>query len=138
MTLRVLSTCLLPIDREDDVVVVRRKVRAIAQARGFNTFACAAVTTAVSELARNVWVHARRGQATIEEIAEGDRIGLRVQFRDEGPGIADVDRVLAGGYSTVRSMGLGLSGSRRLVDDFALETIVGKGTVITVVKWKPY
>ena len=138
MGYEVLSRHQSKIDCEDDVAVVRRDVRLLAQHCKLDAFATAAVTTATSELTRNVWVHAKRGQATIEEIAEGDRVGLRVQFRDEGPGIADIDRVLAGGYSTVRSMGLGLSGSRRLVDDFALETIVGKGTVITLVKWKLY
>jgi serine/threonine-protein kinase RsbT len=128
----------MPIDAEDDVVLVRRKVRAVAQARGFDTFACAAVTTATSELARNVWVHAKRGGVTIEELTDGVRFAVRVTFRDEGPGIDDIPRVMKGGYSTARSMGLGLSGSRRLVDEFVLESVVGKGTVITFVKWTPY
>jgi serine/threonine-protein kinase RsbT len=135
---RVLSQIVMPIEREDDVVLVRRKIRALAQARGFDTFACAAVTTAASELTRNVWVHARRGQATIEEVTEGERVGLRVEFRDQGPGIANIERVLAGGYSTARSMGLGLSGSRRLVDRFTLASVVGGGTVISFIKWKAF
>jgi serine/threonine-protein kinase RsbT len=133
---RVLSQQLLRIDREDDVVTVRRKVRTLAQERGFDSFASAAVTTAASELARNVWTHARSGEALIEELVnDANRIGLRMVFRDHGPGISDVARVLAGGYSTVRSLGLGLSGSKRLVDEFSLDSVVGQGTTVTVVKW---
>jgi serine/threonine-protein kinase RsbT len=136
--LNVVSREVMRIEREDDVVLVRRRVRALAQARGFDTFACAAVTTATSELTRNVWVHGGGGEATIEVISEGERAGIRVVFRDRGPGIADIDRVLAGGYSTAKSMGLGVSGSRRLVDEFMLESTVGAGTIVTFVKWKPY
>jgi serine/threonine-protein kinase RsbT len=125
----------LPIQSEDDVVLVRRKVRAIAMERGFDAFATAAITTATSELTRNVWVHASRGTATIEELLDGERFGIRITFRDTGPGIADVPRVLAGGYSTAKSMGLGLSGSRRLVDDFLIESEPGRGTVVIVLRW---
>ena len=136
MAPRVLSQQQLRIDREDDIVTVRRKVRTLAQERGFDSFASAAVTTAASELARNVWTHARAGEAVVEEVMNDDRrVGLRMVFRDHGPGIPDVERVLAGGYSTVRSLGLGVSGSRRLVDEFVLESVVGKGTTVTVVKW---
>jgi len=125
----------LPIKTEDDVVVVRRKVKQLAQQRGFDAFATAGVTTAASELTRNVWMHAHGGTALIEEISSEGRIGLRIEFRDEGPGIADVSRVLAGGYSTARSLGLGLSGSRRLVDGLEIETVVGRGTTVRMVKW---
>jgi len=128
----------LPIESEGDVVVVRRHVRTIAQERGFDAFAAAALTTATSELTRNVWVHARRGTATIELLSDAHRFGVRITFRDQGPGIPDVDRVMRGGFSTARSLGLGLSGSKRLVDEFTLETTVGKGTVIVVTKWTPF
>lgn len=138
MTTTILSREEIAIEREEDVVLVRRRVRAIAQESGFDTFAAAALTTATSELTRNVWVHARRGTATIEHLSDGSRFGIRLVFRDEGPGIPDVPRVLAGGFSTARSMGLGLSGSKRLVDEFTLETEVGRGTVVTVTKWKPF
>jgi serine/threonine-protein kinase RsbT len=124
------------IETEDDVILVRRAVRDLAQAHGFDVFASAALTTATSELTRNVWVHARRGVAILEEVSNGDREGVRVTFKDEGPGIADIDRVMAGGFSTARSMGLGLSGSRRLVDDFELRSTVGRGTTVEIVKWK--
>jgi len=126
----------MKIDTEDDVILVRRAVRDLAQAHGFDVFATAALTTAASELTRNVWVHAGKGIAVIEEVASDEQEGVRVTFQDEGPGIADIDRVLAGGFSTARSMGLGLSGSRRLVDAFDLRSIVGRGTTVEIVKWK--
>jgi len=132
---QVLSHLEMPITSEDDVVIVRRKVRALAQARGFDAFALAALTTATSELTRNVWVHAGRGNALIEELTDGQRFGVRVTFRDEGPGIDDIERALAGGYSTAKTMGLGLSGSRRLVDEFLLESTPGKGTLVRLIKW---
>ena len=125
----------MKIDCEDDVVLVRRAARELAHARGFDAFATAAVTTAASELARNVWSHARQGKATLEEVLEGERPGLRMRFEDEGPGIANLERALAGGNSTAGSLGLGLAGSRRLVDAFDIQTKVGVGTTVTVVKW---
>jgi serine/threonine-protein kinase RsbT len=125
------------IDSEDDIILVRRRVRELAQSCGFDVFAVSAVTTAASELARNVYVHAGPGVAIIEKLSDDDRFGIRVDFKDEGPGIADVERVLAGGYSTARSMGLGLSGSRRLVDEFSIESVVGRGTKVTFAKWTP-
>ena len=125
----------LAIASEDDVVVVRRKVKALAQARGFDGFAAAAVTTAVSEIARNAWVYGGGGTAVVEELWDGARFGLRLEVRDSGPGIPDVSRVLSGGYSTARSLGLGLSGSKRLVDEFAIESQVGWGTVVRMTKW---
>ena len=134
----VLSREEMPIAREDDVVLVRRRVRAIASEQKLDSFATAAVTTATSELTRNVWVHARGGTAVIEQIREGARVGMRVTFRDNGPGIADIERVLRGGFSTARSMGLGLSGSRRLVDALTVESEVGKGPTVTFVKWKAF
>ncbi len=133
--MKVTSHCELNLATEDDVVVVRRKIRELAHRTGLDSFATVAITTAGSELARNVLVHAVRGTAVLEEIDNGTRRGLRLAFRDEGPGIPDVARVMAGGYSTARSLGLGLSGSKRLVDDFQIESQVGQGTAVTVVKW---
>ena len=132
---RVVLSERLPVTCEDDIVHVRRRVRGLAQERGFGTFAVAAITTAASELARNVWTHARQGHVDIEVLLDANRAGLRLRFEDQGPGIRDVDRALAGGYSTSRSLGLGLSGSRRLVDEFTLDTAPGAGTRVTVLKW---
>ena len=136
MTMTVLSSEQLVVASEDDVVLARRKVRLLAETLGFDQFTIAAITTATSELCRNMWVHAAKGTVLVEHIANGSRIGIRAEFRDNGPGIAEIDRVLAGGYSTAKSLGLGVSGSRRLVDEFHIETTVGQGTAITVIKWK--
>lgn len=134
----ILATHVLRLDREDDIVVVRRRVRDIAELRKFDSFATAAITTATSELARNVIVHGGTGSATIDEVSDGSRVGIRVRFEDQGPGIGDLDRVMRGGYSTARSMGLGLSGSKRLVDEFSIDTAPGAGTRVTVLKWKRF
>jgi serine/threonine-protein kinase RsbT len=132
---RVRSTTDFPIACEDDVVVVRRAARKLALERGFDAFAAAAVTTAASELARNALVHGGGGRAVLEDLDDGGRAGLRMEFRDEGPGIPELDRALAGGFSTMRSLGLGLSGSRRLVDEFTIETQPGRGTLVRMIKW---
>lgn len=126
------------IDSEDDIILVRRKVRELAQTCRFDVFSASAVTTAASELARNVWVHGGRGIAIVERLTDDVRSGVRAEFKDEGPGIADLERVLAGGYSTAKSMGLGLSGSRRLVDEFEIESAPGRGTRVTFVKWNRF
>lgn len=130
-----LSSETMAIDREEDIVHVRKRARMLAQARGFDAFACAALTTAASELARNVWVHGGGGHATLEELSDGNRFGIRMVFRDQGPGIADLERALQGGYSTARSLGLGLSGTRRLVEDFTIDSRPGEGTRVTITKW---
>lgn len=134
----ILATHALKLECEDDIIAVRRRVKEIAELRKFDTFAVAAITTAASELARNVIVHGRGGSASIEEVSDGLRAGIRIAFVDEGPGIPDVARVMSGGYSTARSMGLGLSGSKRLVDAFELDSRVGEGTRVTVTKWKRF
>lgn len=126
------------IDCEDDIMLVRRRVRALAASCSFDIFAASAITTATSELARNAWVYAGNGIATVEKLSNGARLGVRVEFKDDGPGISDVDRVLTGGYRTAGSMGLGLSGSRRLVDEFSIESAPGRGTKVTIVKWTPF
>ena len=138
MSDRVLSHDELPVATEADVVTVRRRAQGVAHDRGLGTFAVAAITTAASELARNVINHGRGGACTIEALVRDGRNGVRMVFRDAGPGIADLPRVLAGGYSTAKSLGLGLSGSKRLVDEFAIDTVPGKGTVVTVIKWARY
>ena len=137
--LEVLATQTMQLVTEDDIMLVRRRVKELAQQRKFDTFAIAAITTATSELARNVIVHGGGGGATIDVVSDGVRSGIRIVFVDSGPGIADVARVLSGGYSTARSMGLGLSGSKRLVDEFELDSKVGgEGTRVRVTKWKRF
>ena len=135
MTVQVVSTERLRIASEADAATVRRAARDLAQRLGFDAFATAAITTATSELSRNVFVHGGGGQATVESLEHDGRKGIRILFVDEGPGIGDVERALRGGWSSGRSLGLGLSGSRRLVDEFRLESSPGAGTRIEVVKW---
>ena len=123
------------IEKESDIIAVRQLVRELAKEYKFDQFAAAALTTAASELSRNVWVHAKSGVARVG-VLRGERIGLELVFEDKGPGIEDLQRALAGGYSTAKSLGLGLSGTRRLVDEFRIETKRGIGTTISIRKWK--
>jgi serine/threonine-protein kinase RsbT len=134
----VLATHEMRLTTEDDILLLRKRVREIAQHRKFDTFAIAAIMTATSELGRNVLVHGGGGKATIDEVSDGVRMGIRILFMDSGPGIPDIPRVMAGGYSTARSMGLGLSGSKRLVDAFELAAEPGHGTRVTITKWKRF
>jgi serine/threonine-protein kinase RsbT len=124
------------IEREADIVAVRQRVRELAKEYRFDQFEVAALTTAASELSRNVWVHAKRGVAQISILHNGRKVGVELQFADNGPGIANLNRVLAGGFSTAKSLGLGLSGTRRLVDDFNIDTEPGRGTKVVIRKWK--
>lgn len=132
---RVLGSHTVNLISESDVVLVRKEVRDLAEQHGFDVFATAAITTATSELSRNVVTHGGGGRAIIEELEKDGRRGLRIRFIDDGPGIGDVDRALQGGFSTRRSLGLGLSGSRRLVDEFDLKTEAGLGTEVRIAKW---
>ena len=126
----------LRIDKEADIVDVRQKVREFAKEYGFDQFDIAALTTAASELSRNVWVHAKAGVARIVILRSGRRLGLELEFVDQGPGIEDLNRALAGGFSTSKSLGLGLSGTKRLVDEFQIDTKAGSGTKVVIRKWK--
>lgn len=126
----------LPITGDDDVVRVRQLVRGYAQRVKLSLVDQTKLVTATSELARNTLIHGGGGSATVEVVGDGVRQGVRAAFRDSGPGIADVALALADGWSSGSGLGLGLSGSRRLVDEFHLDTEVGRGTTVTVVKWK--
>lgn len=117
-----------------DVVRVRQAVRARALTAGLSLIDQTKLVTATSELARNTVTHGRGGTAHIEHVHQPHRTGVRVTFRDTGPGIEDVERALTDGWSTGSGMGLGLSGARRLVDDFDL-TSSGTGTTVSIVKW---
>jgi len=124
------------IDKEADIVEVRQRVRDLAKELRFDQFAVAALTTAASELSRNAWVHAKGGLARIAVVHNERRVGLALEFVDRGPGISDLNRALAGGFSTSNSLGLGLSGTKRLVDEFKIDTEPGRGTTIVIRKWK--
>ncbi|MET8005988.1 anti-sigma regulatory factor [Nonomuraea glycinis] len=125
----------LPIVSNADIVAVRQQVRTAAVESGFSLIDQTKVVTAASELARNALVYAGGGQVRIEVVENARRRGLRLEFRDEGPGIPDVEQALTDGWTTGSGLGLGLSGSRRLVDEFDLDSVPGKGTTVTVTKW---
>lgn len=118
-----------------DIVRIRQFVRTLAQKAALSIVDQTKIVTAASELARNTLVHGGGGNARIELLVERDRSGLRVSFSDSGPGIADIQLAMTDGYTSGSGLGLGLSGSRRLVDDFKIETAVGEGTRVTVIKW---
>jgi serine/threonine-protein kinase RsbT len=126
----------LPIRTGDDVVRVRQQVRALAAKGGLSLVDQTKVVTAASELARNALVHGGGGLARVEVVTSAlGKNGIRIGFSDEGPGIADVNLALTDGWSSGAGLGLGLSGARRLVDEFELTSKPGSGTSVVVVKW---
>jgi serine/threonine-protein kinase RsbT len=125
-----------PIRGGDDVVRVRQQVRAAAAGAGMSLVDQTKVVTAASELARNTLVHGGGGAARIEAVTStAGKAGVRVAFEDSGPGIPDVDLALTDGWTSGGGMGLGLSGARRLVDEFSLTTEAGAGTTVVMTKW---
>lgn len=126
----------MPIRSESDVVLVRQTARKWATELGFSLVDQTKILTAASELARNALIHGGGGSVRLESLAEGIRKGLRLTFEDQGPGIADIELALRDGYTTGNGLGLGLSGSKRLMSEFDLVSRVGEGTRVTVVKWK--
>jgi serine/threonine-protein kinase RsbT len=125
----------VPIERDADVVNARQKGRELASSIGFRGSDLALIATAISEIARNIVVYAERGEIALSTVADGDRHGVLVVAQDKGPGIADVEQVMRDGFSTGRSLGLGLPGARRLMDTFEIASEVGVGTTITMSKW---
>lgn len=123
------------ITSDADVVRVRQSVRTLAVSAKLSLIDQTKLVTAVSELARNTLVHGGGGDATVEVVAAGARRGVRVAFVDTGPGIANMSLALTDGWSSGTGLGLGLSGAKRLVDDFELESDPGAGTSVSVVKW---
>ncbi|MFJ1761275.1 anti-sigma regulatory factor [Amycolatopsis sp. NPDC088138] len=120
---------------DQDVVRVRQLVRSYALQVKLSLVDQTKLVTATSELARNTLIYGGGGTASVEEVADGRRKGVRASFHDDGPGIPDVTVALADGWSSGKGLGLGLGGAKRLVDQFDLDTEVGRGTDITVVKW---
>jgi serine/threonine-protein kinase RsbT len=125
----------LPIASGDDVVRVRQAVRARAQAVKLSLVDQTKLVTAASELARNTLVHGGSGSARVETVQRAGRSGVRAVFVDDGPGIPDLDLAMTPGWTSGGGMGLGLSGAKRLVDEFDIDTAAGRGTCVTVVKW---
>ena len=126
----------LPIRSGDDVVRVRQQVRVVAAETGLSLVDQTKVVTAASELARNALVHGGGGTASVGVVTSSHgRSGIKIGFADDGPGIPDIDLALTDGWTTGQGLGLGLSGARRLVDEFELTSKAGSGTSVVVVKW---
>lgn len=119
-----------------DVIRARRAVRAKATDLGFGLVDQTKLVTAASELARNALDHGGGGIMRIEVADDGGRRGLRLTFKDDGPGIPDLDSALTDGFTTGQGLGLGLGGARRLVDDFSLDSTPGEGTTVVITRWQ--
>ncbi|MCU7724054.1 ATP-binding protein [Actinoplanes sp. KI2] len=125
----------IEVGTDQDVVRVRQLVRTVAVSVKLSLVDQTKLVTAASELARNTLVYGGGGAVEVSRVDNGRRQGIRIVFSDQGPGIADLDLALTDGYTTGGGLGLGLSGARRLVDEFDIDTAVGRGTTITVTKW---
>ena len=126
----------VPINSDHDIVLARQRGRALAQQIGFSNSNLTLVATAISELARNILLYAKRGELTLGIVEENGLQGVAMVANDQGPGIPDLNRAMEVGYSTSGSLGLGLPGVRRLMDDFEIVSRVGRGTTVTARKWK--
>ncbi len=119
-----------------DVVQARQQGRQLAASAGFSTGDQTVIAAAISEIARNILMYARRGEISLGVVTNGDRQGVVVIARDEGPGIRDIARALQDGYSTSGGLGLGLPGAKRLMDELEVASVVGQGTTVTMRKWR--
>src|ERR1700733_3130883 len=126
----------MPLRTSDDVVRVRQAVRARAVGAGFSLVDQTKIVTAASEVARNTVDYGGGGTLRIEVLRDGRRTGVRLTFIDQGPGIADIAKAMTDGYTTGGGLGLGLSGAKRLSNEFAITSTPGIGTVVTLARWK--
>jgi serine/threonine-protein kinase RsbT len=126
----------IPIQADADVVAARKQGRELAARAGFSATELTIIATAISEIARNIVMFAERGEIIVTMVGENSRQGVTVVARDSGPGISDLERALQDGYSGYGGMGLGLPGSRRLMDEFEITSAVDKGTTVTMTKWR--
>jgi serine/threonine-protein kinase RsbT len=125
----------IPINSDLDIVAARVEGRNLAKEMGFGIIDQARIATAISELARNVMLYAQSGQVILSRLDLDGRLGLQIVCEDEGPGIDDLDLVMRDGYSTMQGLGMGLPGTKRLMDDFEIRSEVGVGTTVRVCKW---
>lgn len=132
----VLKRELVPLKTSNDVVLARQRVRQCAVELRFSLVDQTKLVTAASELGRNALDHGRGGEMTLEVLNEGVKSGIRLIFEDHGPGIPDIEQALKDGFTSGSGMGLGLGGSKRLVHEFGIESKVGSGTRVTIVRWK--
>jgi serine/threonine-protein kinase RsbT len=127
---------MMKIEREQDVVPFRNRVREYAVKIGMSLVNQTKLITAASELVRNMLKYANGGSVYIEIISQGRDNGIRLTFEDKGPGISDVTLAMKDGYSSGKSLGIGLPGTKRLVNEFDIKSIVGQGTTVSIIKWK--
>jgi serine/threonine-protein kinase RsbT len=127
---------IVPINADVDILAVRQKARALAAPLRFSAGELTLIATAISEIARNILVYARRGEIVLRIVEKGRKRGLIVIARDHGPGIADIDKAMQDGFSSSGSLGLGLPGARRLMDEFDIVSAPGRGTIVTMIKWE--
>lgn len=132
----VVQRAVLPIRTQEDIVRVRQATREHAVAHGFSLVDQTKLVTAASELARNTLDYGNGGEVEIARLIDGVRKGLRLIFSDQGPGIEDLQKALTDGYSTGGGLGLGLSGARRLSNDFNIDSAPGKGTRVMIARWR--
>ena len=125
----------IAIESDADVVTARQRARELAAGLELSSTDQTLLATAISEVARNITTYATRGEVVVSIVHEPERSGIRVVARDQGPGIADLERAMQDGYTTGGGLGLGLPGARRLVDDFSIDSAPGRGTTVTLVKW---
>ncbi len=125
----------IPIQRSEDIVTARELARGMARTAGFNGSDLTLIATAISEVTRNIVEHAERGELVLSMVSNGSKRGMLIVARDEGPGIADVQRAMQYGYSSRNGLGVGLPGARWLMDEFEIDSKVGKGTTVTMRKW---
>ena len=125
----------VPIKQGGDIITARQQGRALAAQLGFSSADQTLIATAISEMARNILVYAKVGEIILRPQRDG-RAGLVIIARDEGPGIPDLNRALQDGYSTSGSLGMGLPGTKRIMDEFSIASEVGRGTTVTMKKWK--
>ena len=125
----------MEIGTESDIVRIRQAVRSWSQQQGFSLVDQTKLVTAASELARNTLIYGRGGTLTLETVVNERKRGLRLTFEDRGPGIADLTLALKDGYTTGNGLGLGLSGARRLAQDFTIDSKVGEGTRVVIARW---
>jgi serine/threonine-protein kinase RsbT len=126
----------MPLKNEHDIVLGRQTVRRLAQQQGLSLVDQTKLVTAASELARNTLIYGGGGNLKWETLTDGGRRGVRLAFEDQGPGIPDLEKALTDGWSSGHGLGLGLTGARRLVNEFELQSTVGVGTRVTITRWK--
>jgi serine/threonine-protein kinase RsbT len=131
-----LSADSLALERNEQIVLVRQTVRERAIELGFSLVDQTKIVTAASELARNTIQHGGGGAVLIESVNDGARRGLRLTFEDHGPGIPDVELAMKDGYTTAGGLGLGLSGAKRLSNEFTIDSVPGHGTRVVIARWK--